>query len=363
MLALEARRLGYLVAVLDPDAHCPCSGVADSMITAAFDDPDALARLASVADVVTLEFENIPAAPLENLATTVPLHPAPHVLHICQNREREKMFLRSHGFPCANFAIAADTSALADAVTGIGFPCVVKTAAFGYDGKGQVRISSRQDLAEAIDELAGKRLVVEEWVPFERECSVICARGAAGKPVCLPPAENLHRNHVLDVSIVPARLNPGVLAEAQRIACEITEQLDVVGLLAVEFFIRSDGSILVNELAPRPHNSGHYSMNACSLSQFELHLRAVCGLPLPEPELLRSAIMLNLLGDLWEGAGIPWAELLQDPNLALHLYGKTEARKGRKMGHVNLLTHLQDGPPLPRLASLRQRLGMPSIPG
>ena len=230
---------------------------------------------------------------------------------------------------------SAAEAAAAAAVTG--FPCVLKTADFGYDGKGQCKIHSAAESAEAWAQLGAPRAVIEEWVEFRSEISVICARGLDGRVECFPVSENVHRRHILDRSIVPARLDPGVAREAQRLATALARELDVRGLLAVEFFVRRDGSLLVNEMAPRPHNSGHYTLDACVTSQFEQQLRAVCGLPLGSPRLLSPVVMVNILGDAWEGGEPDWAALLSDADVRLHLYGKREPRPGRKMGHFTVV--------------------------
>jgi 5-(carboxyamino)imidazole ribonucleotide synthase len=333
MFALAARQMGYRVRVLELSPDSPAGQVGDAQIEAAYDDPAALERLARASDVITFEFENVAAAPLERIAGTCPVRPRPSVLHVCQNRAREKEFLARHGFPCAAHRVVQSAAEAAAAAAANGFPCVLKTADFGYDGKGQAKLESAADAAEAWTRLGAPRAVIEEWVDFRCEVSVVCARDGSGRVECFPVAENEHRRHILHRSIVPARLDPGTAREAQRLATSLARALDVVGLLAVEFFVLRDGSLLVNELAPRPHNSGHFSLDACMTSQFEQQLRAVCGLPLGSPRLLSPVVMVNILGDAWESGTPDWSALLSDPDVRLHLYGKREPRPGRKMGH------------------------------
>jgi 5-(carboxyamino)imidazole ribonucleotide synthase len=312
--------------------------VADRQIVAAYDDPLALDQLAAAADVVTLEFENIPVAALEALADRVPLRPGPNCLHVCQNRAREKAFLAGAEAPLAPYRLVGSPRELEAALEAIGRPCVVKSAAFGYDGKGQVRLAADDPVASAeIWERLGSpdQAVVESWIPFEAELSVVCARGLDGQSVCFPAFRNVHRDQILYTTTVPANLPSGIEEQAQAAARRIADALDLVGLLTVEFFLAPDRQLLVNELAPRPHNSGHLTIEACSASQFDLHLRAIAGWPLAEPRLLQSAVMTNLLGDRWPAGGEPdWSPVLRDPDTRLHLYGKAEARPGRKMGHV-----------------------------
>ncbi|MGJ3243103.1 MAG: 5-(carboxyamino)imidazole ribonucleotide synthase [Opitutales bacterium] len=338
MLILAGRPLGLKFVVLEPKPDSPAGQVADRQIIAAYDDPDGLRRLGDLADVVTLEFENIPVAALEALADRVPLRPGPNCLHICQNRAREKAFLAEAGAPLAAHRLAGGPEELRRALDAIGRPCVVKSAAFGYDGKGQVRLGKDDPaVCEEIWERLGNpdEVVVESWIHFEAELSVVCARGADGQSVCLPVFRNVHRDQILHTTTVPAKLPAAVEAEARSIACRLAEALELVGLLTVEFFLTPDHRLMVNELAPRPHNSGHLSIEACSHSQFDLHLRAVAGWPLPAPRVLQPAVMTNLLGDLWPGNGEPdWAYILNQPEAHLHLYGKDEARPGRKMGHA-----------------------------
>jgi 5-(carboxyamino)imidazole ribonucleotide synthase len=338
MLGLAARRAGYGFHVYTPEEDSPAGAVADREVVASYEDADRLAEFARAVDVITLEFENIPAASLERVAAWCPVRPSPAVLHICQNREREKQFLSSRGYPCARHGVAASPAEAAAVAAMTGFPCVLKTADFGYDGKGQRKVGSAAEAAEAWTALGVSRVVIEEWVDFLSEVSVVCARDIEGRVECFPVSENCHRHHVLDRSIVPARIDPVVAREAQRLAAALVRDLQVVGVFAVEFFVCRDGSLLVNEMAPRPHNSGHFTLDACVSNQFEQQWRAVCGLPLGSPRLLSPVVMVNLLGDAWPSGGDPaWGGLLSDPDLKLHLYGKREARPGRKMGHFCVL--------------------------
>ncbi len=339
MFCMAARRMGYRTVVWTGALEAPAMVVADEAIDLPFDDPVALHDFVGRVDVATVEFENIPRGTLEAVAAEVPLHPSPDALAICQNREREKTFLRSNGIPCADFAVVTSADQLEAALRKIGRPAVLKTADFGYDGKGQVKISAGDDPVEIWRDFDGARAVLEAFVPFERELSVMVACDGGGSFACYDPAENRHRHHILDVSIVPARITAEVAANARRIARDVAEALDYRGILGVEFFMLPDGSLVVNEMAPRPHNSGHHTLDACATSQFEQQLRAVCGLPLGSPRLLSPVVMLNLLGDMWPEETTPpdWSSLFADGEAYLHLYGKRHARGRRKMGHANVL--------------------------
>ncbi|HSU14411.1 5-(carboxyamino)imidazole ribonucleotide synthase [Longimicrobium sp.] len=342
MFALEARRMGYRVVVLDPGAGAPAAQVADEHIRAPFNDPASMRALAERSDVVTLEWENADVATLREIERMVPVRPGPGVLEVAQHRVREKETARALGVLTANFRAVQTRGDLDDALREIGTPAVLKTARFGYDGKGQAVIREPSEAGAAFAAVGGDgttELILEEWVRFSVEVSVVAARGADGETACFPVAENVHRNAILDVSIVPARIAPEIAEEARRVAVRMAEGLGVVGLLAVEMFVAEDGHVRMNELAPRPHNSGHYTLEACPVSQFEQQLRAVCGLPLGSTDLLRPAAMANLMGDdAGTALGRPGvAEALAVPQTALHLYGKAEARPGRKMGHVTSL--------------------------
>lgn len=337
MFAIAARRMGYRVHTFEPQPDSPAGQVSDREVVAPYDDLDAVRKFASGVSVMSFEFENIPHDAIQAASEICPVRPQASVLHTCQNREREKSFLENHGFPCAPFAIVNSADSLAEALEKIGTPSVLKTADFGYDGKGQLKISNPQDPEALWKAFAAPRAVLEKWIPFDAELSVIVARGVKGETVTFPPSENIHTNHILDLSIVPARFPRTVLDRAAELAESIARELDVIGLLAVEMFLTKSGELLINELAPRPHNSGHFSFDACVTSQFEQQLRAVCGLPLGSTKLLSPVVMHNLLGDLWS-AGVPdWSALLANPTAKLHLYGKSEPRPGRKMGHVCFL--------------------------
>jgi 5-(carboxyamino)imidazole ribonucleotide synthase len=339
MLALAARRMGVRTCIWTGGLEAPAVEVADEVIDLPFDDPAALDQFQRTATVATVEFENIPRETLEAVAARIPLHPSPHAISICQNREREKEFLRDHQIPHAWFAVITSAADLAAAMRELAGSGVLKTAAFGYDGKGQLKLNGTEDPAAVWADFAADRAVLEAWIPFEKELSVMAARGADGRTVTYDPAENRHRHHILDVSIVPARVSPAVALEAAAIARRIADALDYRGILGVEFFLNPDGSLLVNEIAPRPHNSGHHTLDACATSQFEQQLRAVLGLPPGSTRLLSPVVMLNLLGDFWPAETTPpdWHPLFQDGEAFLHLYGKRHARGRRKMGHANFL--------------------------
>lgn len=342
MLALEARRMGYRVHAFEPHPDSPAGQICDVEVNADYTDYPALENFAHGVDVISFEFENIPISAIEMVGKVKPVRPRGEVLHICQNREREKSFLQSHGFPCAPFHVVDSAEALAAALVEIGAPSVLKTADFGYDGKGQIKLTGGEDPHQVWREFASPRGVLEKWISFDAELSVVCARGLDGQVVPFPVSENQHVRHILDLSIVPGRFVPAVLDAARDLAVRITTALDVVGLLAVEMFLTAEGQLLVNELAPRPHNSGHFTFDACITSQFEQQVRAVCGLPLGAPDLLCPVVMWNLLGDLWKNGEPDWNVILREPNAKLHLYGKSEARPGRKMGHVCVMAESVD---------------------
>jgi len=338
MLVMECRRMGYRTVVLDPAAEAPAAQMADDRITAPLSDLDAVRDLGRRCDVVTLEWENADLEAARALEEIVPLRPGSHVLEVAQHRIREKQAARAAGLGTAEFRPVASREDLRDALTQLGTPAVLKTCRGGYDGQGQARIRQPGDADAAFAAVRGgaEELILEQWVPFRCEISVVAARSVHGEVVSFPVGENLHVDGVLDTTVVPARIQAELAGEAQRMAEAFAEHLDVVGLLAVEMFVTDDDRLLVNEIAPRPHNSGHYTWEACAVSQFEQHLRAVCGLPLDPAELLRPAAMVNLLGhEVGTGLGRPSViEALRVPGLALHLYGKAEARPRRKMGHI-----------------------------
>ena len=335
MLSLAAREGGYRVHVYSPDTATPAGQVADLEVVGGYEDADKLRAFASAVDVVTFEFENVPAAASGIAAEVTRVRPSGLVLHTTQHRLREKNFLKDHGFPVPGFAAIDSLSDLERAAADLGLPAVLKTACFGYDGKGQQKLGPDSSLPEAFQNLGGIQGIYEAFVDFEKEVSVIAARGANGESAVFPVFENAHANHILDVTFAPADIAPALAAEARALASDILEQLDVVGVMAVELFVTRDGKLIVNELAPRTHNSGHLTLDGCVTSQFEQQVRAVCGLPLGATDLHAPTAMANLLGDVWADGEPDWVGALRDPHVKLHLYGKKEARRGRKMGHLN----------------------------
>ena len=336
MLALTARRMGYRIAILDPDASCPASPVADLKVTASFEDGNALRRLAEAGDVVTYEFENIPVTSLRQIAALRPVFPDPSILHICQHREREREFLQASGFPGPRFEVVASAGELAAALKKFPGKTRLKSSAFGYDGKGQLALVPDSDPETSWKTIGVPRAVLEEHVPFVREISVLVARDASPQAVAFPPFENRHVDGILERTVFPARIPESMANDALALARQIAEKLQLVGLLAVELFQMADGRLLVNELAPRVHNSGHLTAEACPTSQFEQQLRAVCGLPLGLVSPIGPAVMFNLLGDLWAKGEPDWSPIFALPGASLHLYGKATARPGRKMGHLTI---------------------------
>jgi len=345
MFAAAAKRMGYRVEAISDVADCPAARVCDRVHVGDYADAAFLARAAAKLDVVTFEFENVPAAAGRALAAVVPVRPHPDVLFTTQDRAREKAFLVAHGFACAAHRIVRSHDDLQAAVRDLGLPAVLKTAAFGYDGKGQAKLATAADVEPAWATLGvgpdgPRELVLESWIDFDCEISVVAARGLDGAVAAFAPARNAHAHHILDVSTVPAGLPDDVLAAATGTTERILTALGVVGVACVEFFVTRDGRVLVNEIAPRTHNSGHLTIEACETSQFEQQVRAVCGLPLGSTRQLAPAAMANLLGDCWfsdgtNAGGEPdWAAALAVPGVRLHLYGKTEPRPGRKMGHL-----------------------------
>jgi 5-(carboxyamino)imidazole ribonucleotide synthase len=334
MFAMAARRMGYLVHTYSPDTDTPTGQISDVEVVAAYDDLDAVRRFARNVDVVTFEFENIPSSTVDAVAEIVPVRPSGFALETTQHRLREKIFLSQRGYPVTPFRHVRSKVELEKAVAEIGVPSVLKTAGFGYDGKGQTIIRMVADVDRAFEALGGAEAVLEAFVDFEREVSVVAARGLDGTMAHFGVVENIHRKHVLDITIAPAVVTPEVSERALEIAESLLEELDIVGVLCVEFFLKADGTLFVNELAPRPHNSGHFTIDACVTSQFEQQLRAVCGLPLGSPELIGPAAMANLLGDIWQSGEPDWVSASKFPGVKLHLYGKKEPRVGRKMGHL-----------------------------
>ena len=336
MIAIVARRMGYRTIVLDPTPQCPAAQVADKHIQASVDDLKAAVELAKLCDVVTLEWELIPFDVLEAVERIKPLSPSSSVLRVIQDRLTQKEFLARNGIPQAPFAAVSDPEDLDDAADELGYPCILKRRRAGYDGKGQFRLASRFDHEGAMETLKAP-CVLEAKINFKSEISVILARDAKGSVSFFPIAENVHRDGVLHVTAAPARVSAAIAGKAEALAAKIARALGHVGVMAVEMFALKDGRLLVNEIAPRVHNSGHYTQGACVTSQFEQHVRAVCGLALGETELLTPAIMVNLLGDLWIKGPPRWQTLLNRPNARLHLYGKAKPAAGRKMGHIVLL--------------------------
>ena len=337
MFAISARRMGYRVHTYSPDDDTPTGQVADLEVTAAYDDLDRVREFASQVQVVTFEFENVPAATTAAAAERTLVRPRGEVLHVSQHRLREKTFLQQSGFPVAPFRTVRSVGDLTQALTEVGCPAVLKTAGWGYDGKGQAKITEPSQAAAAWQNLNTAEGVLEGFIQFEREVSVVAARGADGEFVHYGVIENRHCNHILDVSVAPAAVTVEVERQAVDLARAVLEKLDVVGVLCVEFFLTHDQQLIINELAPRPHNSGHLTFDACVTSQFEQQLRAICGLPLGSTELLRPAAMANLLGDMWFPKTPNWAGALSIPDVKLNLYGKLEARPGRKMGHLTAM--------------------------
>lgn len=341
MWVQEAQAMGYFTVVLDADPTSPAGLVSHHHIRTGYEDPQGLAEMVRLCAAVTTEFENVPAASLDRLAQTLRVSPAGSAVAIAQDRAAEKAHFVRCGVPVAPHAVIATPAQLA-AVTGDLLPGILKTARMGYDGKGQVRVQTLADLAAAWDDLGRVPCVLEKMLPLAHECSVIVARGQDGSVVHLPVQRNLHRDGILAVTeVFEGNLPPAQMDQALTAAKSVANGLQYVGVLCVEFFVLQDGSLVVNEIAPRPHNSGHYSQDACDVSQFELQLRAMTGLPLVQPRLHSPTIMLNLLGDLWFAQGEQpvtpdWAQVLRLPGCHLHLYGKRDAKRGRKMGHLNV---------------------------
>ncbi len=340
MTSLAAARLGINCHIFSPDADSPAFAVSAAHTCAAYDDETALAAFARSVDAISFEFENIPADSVRILADLVPVRPAWTVLEIAQERVAEKSFFNRLGIATAAWRAIHDVKDLRQAVGELGLPAILKTCRFGYDGKGQIKIDKDSDLARAWDAMAGGPAILEGFVDFVMEASVLVARGLDGDIACYDVVENRHRQHILDVTIAPAALPPSVVKQAQEMAIVAATSLDLVGLLAVELFVSGDGQLLVNEMAPRPHNSGHWTMNACYTDQFEQFVRAVCGLPLGSPERFADAVMTNLIGD----DVARWPEFLAEAGTAVHLYGKTDARPGRKMGHITRIKPRTDYP-------------------
>lgn len=337
MLAMEARRLGYTISVLDPDPAPPAAIVADEHIQAQLDDRAAAAELARGCAVVTLDTEHVPAELLRSIESLAPVRPSASVLDTVQDRLSQRLFLNEIDAPQVRHAAVSDSTDLEGAAARVGFPAVLKTRRAGYDGKGQRKVHTPADLAEAWEALERAPSVLEEFVNFTREVSVLLARDLDGNIVFHPCAENLHRDHILYLTRVPATLSASLEDRARDLGARIASALGHTGMMAVEMFVTEAQGLLVNEIAPRTHNSGHFSFGACVTSQFEQHLRAICGLPLGDTTLMRPVAMLNLMGDLWRDGTPDWPGVLRHPGAHLHLYEKRQARPGRKMGHVLVL--------------------------
>lgn len=363
MLTLEARRMGYHVGVLDPDPDGPAAQVSSFHVEAAFEDAAAAERLAGQCDVVTFDTEHVPSETIAEIEKLKPLRPSACVLRTIQDRLAQRSFLTAQRAPQARHAPVANFESLRSAAAAIGFPSILKARRSGYDGKGQARVDRIDALADAWRAVDESPSVLESFVEFEREISVLLARDLDGNIRFHPIAENLHLGHILRTTRVPARISVDLAARAEALGARIASALGYVGMMAIEMFVTRDEEILVNEIAPRTHNSGHYSFGACATSQFEQHVRAICGLPLGDPTLLRPSVMLNLLGDLWADGPPHWSAVLSQPGARLHLYGKRRPLPGRKMGHV-----LISNDDIERAVEISARIaaglahGLPSLP-
>lgn len=339
MMALGAKETGMRVIILDPTPNCPAGQVADEQIIAPYSDRGAIEKLAQMADVLTYEFENVDLKALQSVSDKVYIPQGTNLLYTTKNRLREKTFLREAGLKTAPFKPVNNQEGLRDAIAEIGYPCVLKTNEGGYDGHGQVVLKTEEDLSEAL-ELADKReCILEGWVPFDLECSVMVGRNENGKVTVFPVAENIHHDEILYLSIVPARISTSLQEKAKSMAVQIAEAINLHGILGVEMFVAHSGEIYINELAPRPHNSGHYTIEACNFSQFAVHNRAICNWPLPKINLLSSVVMVNVLGQHVQGVR---DQIKVKPNWHFHDYGKAEVRHNRKMGHITILTNNVD---------------------
>jgi 5-(carboxyamino)imidazole ribonucleotide synthase len=356
MFAIAARRMGYRVHTFAPDVDTPAGQISDVEIHAPYEDLDTVRAFARNVDVVTFEFENVPAATAAAAAEFAPVRPDGAVLHTTQHRLREKLFLQGAGLPLAPFRVVRTEDDLTRAVADLGCPAVLKTAGFGYDGHGQVRIASPDAAPAAWRSIGSQEAVLEAFIDFDCELSVVAARASDGTFVHYGAVENRHQRHILDVTIAPAAVASTVAREAVEIARTVLEKLQVVGVLCVEFFLGRDGALMINELAPRPHNSGHFTFDACVTSQFEQQLRAVCDLPLGSTEQMRPAAMANLLGDIWAKGTPDWASACAFQGVKLHLYGKHEPRPGRKMGHLTALAS-DSGSALQTVLAARAKAG------
>ncbi|WP_017381703.1 5-(carboxyamino)imidazole ribonucleotide synthase [Paenisporosarcina sp. TG-14] len=336
MMALAAKEAGFKIAVLDPTMESPCGQVADIQIIASFNDDSALEELAEVSDVITYEFENIDYKGLKRLTEFAYVPQGAELVRITQNRITEKAEIRKAGVLIANYVVATSSVELRATIEEIGFPCIVKTAFGGYDGKGQVKLNSKEELKLATPLFEHGACIAEAFVPFTKEISVIVQRNGNGETYCLPVGENIHKDHILHQTIVPARVSETIITQATKAAEQIADHLQLVGTLAVEMFVLENDTIVINELAPRPHNSGHYSIEGTTISQFHQHVRAICGWPLRKPTLHQPTVMVNVLGE----HVVPLSNAISKyPDWSIHLYGKEEAKTKRKMGHVTILTN------------------------
>ncbi len=342
MFTIAARSMGYRVWVLDPDPHSPAGAMADRHIQAGYRDEAALTEMGTHCAAVTTEFENVPAETLEFLEARVAVRPGSAAVAIARDRIREKTFIREQGLATAPFCAIQHRDELAPACARLEMPALLKTAQLGYDGKGQLAVDSPDEARGAFDQLGQAPCVLEQRVDLALELSVILARSARGETAMFPPGENIHVGGILDTTLVPARVPESVAQQARQMAQQLADGMQYYGVLAVEFFLTRDGELLINEMAPRPHNSGHYTVDACLTSQFEQQVRTLCGLVPGSTALLSRVVMVNIFGELWDGGSPPWEQLLNRPQSKLHLYGKRHARPGRKMGHYNCLAENLD---------------------
>jgi len=338
MFTVAARSMGYRVWVLEPDADSPAGAIADQHIRADYQDKSALSHMAENCAAVTTEFENVPAETLQFLESRIPVRPGSAAVAIARDRIQEKTFIREQGLATAPFFPIRQEDALAEACQRLDMPALLKTAQLGYDGKGQVEVHNPDEARQGFLELGATPCVLEERVSLALELSVILARSITGETVVFPPGENSHVNGILDITCVPARVSDELARQTETMARQLADAMQYCGILTVEFFLTTDGKLLINEMAPRPHNSGHYTLDACLNSQFEQQVRTLCGLPPGATDLLSPVVMINILGDWWRnGTPPPWERLFKHPQTKLHLYGKEQARSGRKMGHFNCL--------------------------
>jgi 5-(carboxyamino)imidazole ribonucleotide synthase len=356
MFTVAARTMGYRVIVLDPDPASPAAELANEHICAAFDDHAALEKMGRACAAITTEFENVPADSLNFIAKFCPVRPSAKAVAIAQNRIREKTFLRDSGFETAAFAAINSIDEIVPALKKVGPTALLKISQFGYDGKGQASVNTLTEALSAFEQMGRKPCVLEERLHLKTEISVVVARSVTGETVAYPAAENTHVNGILDLSVVPAQVSEKLAQQATHDARAVADKLDYCGVMAVEFFVVENERLLINEIAPRPHNSGHYTMDACLTSQFDQQVRAMCGLPLGDARLLSPVAMVNILGDAWRGeVAPPWNAVLDEPRAKLHLYGKREARPGRKMGHFTCIgVNVQEASSLAR--ELQQKL-------